>query len=47
MRYRCVTSLVRARQVHGALKVLQIMKLDIDANVVRQPTGEQLSFLEW
>lgn len=37
--------LIGASHGHGVLKVLRIVELDIDPDVFRQPTGEQLRLL--
>lgn len=38
---------VYAHQAHGTVQVLGILKLDIDSDVIRKTTSEQLGLLEW
>lgn len=42
-----VAALVGACQAHGALEILRIVELDIDADVLRQASHEELRLLIW
>lgn len=41
-----IAPLIRPCQAHGMLQILRFVELDVDADILRQPTGEQSSSLQ-